>query len=310
MIISATGIVVDHYGDVLLIQRNDTHTLAPPGGSSDVGELPPETAVREVREETGLIVMAVRLVGLYYLPLRPRPFLTHVFRCIMRGGELQTSEESLQAGFFKTDPLPKPMLNMHVERIRRSIAHQGGPPYWGTTQLSTRDRLGNILLNRVIYPWLHFRRSRAGLPAYEPPPSWKVQALAILRNPKGETLWVRDQQKDVWHLPGGLAAQEEPPWETAARSAAVQLGQSIQLSGLTGAYPAVDQPEMTFCFSGDWSGTPAGMAGAETAFFAPGQEPDRAAAAHAAYVLDAQNSEAVVFRHLAAPSSPSRVRAD
>ena len=169
MIISATGIVVDHYGDVLLIERDDTRTLAPPGGAAEIGELPPETVAREVREETGLIVMAVRLVGLYYVPTQPNDFLTLCFRCIMRGGEITTSEESPRVGFFKTSPLPGPMLAIHQERVRRSLAHRGGPPYWGSNSLSSRLRLGNLLMNRIIYPWLHFRRRRTGHPPYTPP---------------------------------------------------------------------------------------------------------------------------------------------
>jgi ADP-ribose pyrophosphatase YjhB (NUDIX family) len=289
MIFSATGIVVDHYGDVLLIKRDDTRTLAPPGGAANIGELPPDTVEREVREETGLIVMAVRLVGLYYLPTQPNDFLTLCFRCIMRGGEITTSEESLRVGFFKTNPLPKPMLDLHQERIQRSLAHQGGPPYWGSNTLSSRLRLGNSLMNRVIYPWLHFRRRRACQPPYEPPLGWQARSAVIIRNNQGQVLWTRDQDDhgQTWMLPGGTSEAKEPPWNTAVRSVQTSIGIRAKLSGLSGVYPAPDKPEMTFSFTANSVDNSSLSPSGEIAYFAPGHEPVEAQPQHLSFVIDA-----------------------
>jgi ADP-ribose pyrophosphatase YjhB (NUDIX family) len=299
VIITAAGIVVDHYGNVLLIQRNDTRTLAPPGGAAEIGELPTETAVREVREETGLIVMAVRLVGLYYLPVTPRPYLSLVFRCIMRGGEVTTSEESPLAGFFKTNPLPKPMLNFHMQRVKRSIRHEGGPPYWGTDRISAGYRLGYFLITNVLYRWYNFRRRRAGLTIYDPPPTWQARAATIMSNDKGEVLWVKDQESGLWRLPGGDSIAGEPPWKTAERSMKADTGLSGELNGLTGVYPALDKPEMTFCFSALMSNDSATQSSLESKFLKPDRIPERATAAHAAFAADAANdSDEITFRHL------------
>jgi ADP-ribose pyrophosphatase YjhB (NUDIX family) len=299
VIFSATGIVVDHYGDVLLIQRDDTRTLAPPGGAADFGELPTDTVVREVREETGLIVMAVRLVGLYYLPTRPNDYLSLCFRCIRRGGEITTSEESPRAGFFKTNALPKPMLDIHKEQIQRSLAHKGGPPHWGTHKLSNRVHIGNVLMNHVIYPWLHFRRRRAGLPRYEPPPAWQAQSTVIMRNRQGQVLWTKDQDGKCWTLPGGTSAAKEPPWETAVRFVKSSAGISPKLSGLSGVYPSPDKPEITFSFTGEIVDNPGSALSNETAFFAPGHEPEETQPHHASFVQDAVKSdEPINFRLL------------
>jgi hypothetical protein len=240
--------------------------------------------------------MAVRLVGLYYLPTKPNNYLSLVFRCIMRGGDIKTSEESLRVGFFKSNPLPQPMLDMHTQRVQRSLAHVGGRPYWGTNQLSTRLRLGNCLMNGIVYPWLHFRRKRAGLPPYKAPPNWRARAAVIMFNGQGEVLWTRDKEKSSWILPGGSAA-EIPPWETAVRSLKISTGIETQLSGLSGVYPAPDKPEMTFCFSGEIGHHPALTPARESAFFVPGQEPDEAEPQHAAFVRDASDgNDGVTFR--------------
>ena len=188
------------------------------------------------------------------------------------------------------------MLKIHAQRIRRSIKHQGGAPYWGSDQLSPGVRLGKLLLNRVVYPWLHFRRKRAGLPTYEPPPIWQTEARVILRNDQDEVLWIKQQSCSRWILPGGPANEEEPPWETAAR---LKNGKQDNLSGLSGVYPALDNPLMTFCFNGRLTGEPRSMSTGQIAYFKPGQEPQEAAAQHVAFVIDAlANGHETVFRHL------------
>jgi 8-oxo-dGTP pyrophosphatase MutT (NUDIX family) len=65
---SVTVAVRDDRGRVLLIHKVDNNLWALPGGGHDAGESITDTAVREVREETGLDVEVVRLVGTYTNP--------------------------------------------------------------------------------------------------------------------------------------------------------------------------------------------------------------------------------------------------
>ncbi|MFF0145972.1 NUDIX domain-containing protein [Amycolatopsis sulphurea] len=65
---SVTAVVRDDKGRVLLIHKIDNDLWALPGGGHDVGERITDTVVREVREETGLNVEVVRLVGTYTDP--------------------------------------------------------------------------------------------------------------------------------------------------------------------------------------------------------------------------------------------------
>ncbi|MEU4672445.1 NUDIX domain-containing protein [Amycolatopsis sp. NPDC023774] len=65
---SVTVVVRDDQGRVLLIHKIDNDLWALPGGGHDVGERITDTAVREVKEETGVDVEIVRLVGTYTDP--------------------------------------------------------------------------------------------------------------------------------------------------------------------------------------------------------------------------------------------------
>jgi 8-oxo-dGTP pyrophosphatase MutT (NUDIX family) len=65
---SVTVAVRDDRGRILLIHKVDNNLWALPGGGHDAGESITDTAVREVREETGLGVEVVRLVGTYTNP--------------------------------------------------------------------------------------------------------------------------------------------------------------------------------------------------------------------------------------------------
>lgn len=249
MNIGTNGIVVNQYNQVLLVQRDDSRTWATPGGALDAGELPTDGAAREVREETGLIVMAVRLVGLHYLQLPPYSYLNLTFRCIQRGGELATSNETPQVGFVDATSLPRAMTSFHRERLKRGLSHDAAVPEWFTRPVSWRERLGNWVLRQIVYPRMNRQRKRQGLPNYVPPPPWQTAVYTLIQNEAGQVVGV-SASNGRWQLPGGAGIDSEPPWQTAVRLAKQQTGQKITLNGLPVIY--VNQegaPRLTLLFT-------------------------------------------------------------
>jgi len=63
--VSVAGIVLDHAGRVLVIQRRDKGHWESPGGILELGEQFEDGVHREVLEETGLDVHVDRLTGVY-----------------------------------------------------------------------------------------------------------------------------------------------------------------------------------------------------------------------------------------------------
>jgi glycerol-1-phosphatase len=122
-------------GQLLLQQRADNGHWAMPGGRLDPGEDLSTCAVREVREETGLEVRVLRLIGVYSNPcefmLATYPdgnsaqMVNACFECEITGGELRMSDESTAIGFFDLDALPQPLLLTHIARIRDAGAGRG-----------------------------------------------------------------------------------------------------------------------------------------------------------------------------------------
>jgi 8-oxo-dGTP diphosphatase len=96
-------VVFDKRGYVLLIRRKHDPfmgSFALPGGFVEVGERVEEACRRELKEETGLDVGALRLIGVYSDPNRdPRghtcsiAYLAHVDRAEPRAGDDAASAE-------------------------------------------------------------------------------------------------------------------------------------------------------------------------------------------------------------------------
>jgi ADP-ribose pyrophosphatase YjhB (NUDIX family) len=111
-----TRSVVVRDGQVLLVREATDGLWTLPGGWADPGESPSENAIREVREEAGLLVRATRLLAVYDREQRGHSpsFLFHVyklfFHCEIEGGELTPSEETPEVGFF--DPANLPPLSL------------------------------------------------------------------------------------------------------------------------------------------------------------------------------------------------------
>lgn len=267
----ADAIVTNQFNQVLFVRRNDSRTWAPPGGALEAGELPTEAIKREVEEETGLKVMPVRLVGLYYRPEKPQGLLVFVFRCIQRGGQLRPSRESPQVGFLDVVPLPRPMLGIHREMVARALIHDGGPPYWGYQPMP----FGVRLLRDVLYKGYDLWRALRGRPAFTPPPPWKTGAFVALPDGEGRVLWVRRRDYDLWNLPGGGRQGMEAPWETAVRETLEETGLHVNLSHLSGVYVKSAANEIIFTFTATVTGGALQLneEAAEFAYFAPGDEP-------------------------------------
>jgi 8-oxo-dGTP pyrophosphatase MutT (NUDIX family) len=62
---SATVILFDEDGQMLLAQNKETGVWMTVGGAIDPGEEPADAAVRECWEETGLLVRPIRLLGVF-----------------------------------------------------------------------------------------------------------------------------------------------------------------------------------------------------------------------------------------------------
>jgi 8-oxo-dGTP pyrophosphatase MutT (NUDIX family) len=121
ILIGAGCVVRDEVGRVLLIKRSDTGSWALPAGSMELGETLRECAIREVREETGLIARSVTPFALYSRLSGVPNMFGHVYQPITLGcrvdeyeGTLaRVTDETTDADFFRADTLP--------ERTRPSV---------------------------------------------------------------------------------------------------------------------------------------------------------------------------------------------
>ena len=130
---SVAAIIRNGDGAVLLQRRSDNGLWGLPGGSVEIGESVSVAIVREVREETGLVVEVDRLVGVYSEPsfqiFRYRDgnvvhYINTLMTCRIVGGTLQTCDESLELKFFDPARLPGDMLRTHRIRVEDAIANR------------------------------------------------------------------------------------------------------------------------------------------------------------------------------------------
>jgi ADP-ribose pyrophosphatase YjhB (NUDIX family) len=118
---------------VLLVQEVSDGRWSLPGGWADVGDSPAEVAAREVREETGLEVRVARLVAVLDKHKHAHPLaLSYVYKlfflCVVTGGSLRNSTETLQVAWFERDALPPLSLDRVLPaQIERMFQHRDNP---------------------------------------------------------------------------------------------------------------------------------------------------------------------------------------
>jgi ADP-ribose pyrophosphatase YjhB (NUDIX family) len=130
------GVVFRDDGALLLVRERSDGGWTLPGGWVDVGESPSEAVEKEVREESGYVVRATKVLALLDRDRHghpPHPFHTwKVFiRCALVGGAAATEGlETDGVGFFRADTIPPLSLTRVVPaQIARLFEHYAHPDW-------------------------------------------------------------------------------------------------------------------------------------------------------------------------------------
>lgn len=116
-------IIFDEQKRILLQKRADVGLWTIPAGHVEPGETVEEAAVREVYQDTGLVVDPYRLIGVYsdpesqtfeYPDGRLVQFVTSYFEAEITGGTTTKKDHALiELEFFAPNKLPHDLLPMH-----------------------------------------------------------------------------------------------------------------------------------------------------------------------------------------------------
>lgn len=129
------GAIIIEHSRVLLVKRAHPPLQAEwsiPGGVLEVGELVREAAIREAREETGLIVEPAELLGVYDRILRNLEkrvqyhYVLVDFLCRRVAGDLAAASDAAEVKWFRQEELPA--LNLAedtLDVIQRGFAKSG-----------------------------------------------------------------------------------------------------------------------------------------------------------------------------------------
>jgi 8-oxo-dGTP diphosphatase len=119
--------LLDAPGEIVLIERrHPPHGWALPGGFVDVGETVEQAAVREAKEETGLSVTLVHLLGVYSDPARdPRGHTVSVVYVGRARGAPRGGDDAGAAKGFRPESPPALAFD-HGRILADYLAWRGG----------------------------------------------------------------------------------------------------------------------------------------------------------------------------------------
>lgn len=106
------ALVINADKKILLVKESADGKWSLPGGWADIGNSPGETAEKEVKEETGLEVVAKNLLAVFDKRKHPHPPQPHyvykiVIECNLMSGTITKGFDILDAQFFSIDALPE-----------------------------------------------------------------------------------------------------------------------------------------------------------------------------------------------------------
>jgi len=126
----AIGAVVIHEGKILLVKRKNPpgkNFWALPGGSVRWGETLQEATIREIKEETGLLIKPQEIVETLEVIEKDKAgqvifhYLIVDFRAKFLGGSLEAGDDALAAGWFSPEDTRGLKLTSSTRRLLEKL---------------------------------------------------------------------------------------------------------------------------------------------------------------------------------------------
>ncbi len=231
-LVYASTMITDSQGAILFQRRADFGDTwwGLPGGLLELGESITDTAVRETREETGLIVRLARLTGLYTSPDFDVTYLngdqtqqvTACFACQAIGGDLRAqADEILELRYFLPGALPS-MPSWYAAMVDDFIANR--------PEASFRSGRPGASGDSTNQTYLALRRVIGGHD-----PFIIVGASAFIRV-DDRVLLHRRGDNGMWGVPGGAMELGERIDQTLVREVREETGLEVEPIRLIGVY--------------------------------------------------------------------------
>lgn len=134
MIVGAS-VIVHRDGKVLLQKRADNGQWGYHGGCMELGETPEESAMRELKEETGLIARELKLFGVFAGEKRhhvyPNGDEVYITDIVYTCGDFENSgdvhdEEVLELKWFPVHELPDSLTRTTADILAKFTSEYGG----------------------------------------------------------------------------------------------------------------------------------------------------------------------------------------
>lgn len=120
--VPAAGVLLEWRGGMLLVRRKYDPRAGAwclPAGFMEYGETPERCAIRELKEETGIVGRLGDLFGVYAGHDDPRVRAVLIlYRAERAGGRLKAGDDAIEARYFPLDEMPSPIA---FEAHRRAL---------------------------------------------------------------------------------------------------------------------------------------------------------------------------------------------
>lgn len=231
-LVYAGVVIFDEAGRVLVGTRYDFDWWSLPGGAMELRESLPQTARREIREETGLDIDLKGLVGVYSHPRYNLHYpngddvqqWTACFWAEVQAGVLELrpdGSETLSLFWAEPDEVLPRTHPGHAAMIRDARRVRAGEP-------PTLEPVESVPPLQPYYPILrqHVGQAPIILPG----------GSAFVEDGQGRVLMTRRADFNCWHIPGGYADLGESTTATIVREVEEETGLLVEPYAIVGLY--------------------------------------------------------------------------